>query len=232
MHVEVIVGPDEEPLRRRDRAAPAARALPGVDPQARQGPRPLQEADGRPRPVRRLPHRDRCPASRAPASSSSTRSRAASIPKGFIPAVEKGIAEAMQHGTLAGYPVKDLHGAPLRRPAPPRGLIGDRVQGRRLDGLQAGDGAGRPGAARADHAAHRRVPEDVGRRRRRRSQLAARTAAGRGAEGLGDRDQGRGADGRGARLRARPARDHRRPRRLHDGVRAPRGDPRRTSPSR
>src|SRR5215216_6459715 len=30
------------------------------------------------------------------------------IPKGFIPAVEKGIAEAMHHGTLAGYPVKDL----------------------------------------------------------------------------------------------------------------------------
>jgi elongation factor G len=31
-----------------------------------------------------------------------------SIPKGFIPAVEKGVAEAMQHGVLAGYPVKDL----------------------------------------------------------------------------------------------------------------------------
>jgi len=30
------------------------------------------------------------------------------IPKGFIPAVEKGIGEAMQHGVLAGYPVKDL----------------------------------------------------------------------------------------------------------------------------
>ena len=30
------------------------------------------------------------------------------IPSGFIPAVEKGVAEAMQHGTLAGYPVKDL----------------------------------------------------------------------------------------------------------------------------
>ena len=30
------------------------------------------------------------------------------IPKGFIPAVEKGIAEAMQHGIVAGYPVKDL----------------------------------------------------------------------------------------------------------------------------
>jgi elongation factor G len=31
-----------------------------------------------------------------------------SIPKGFIPAVEKGVAEAMNHGVLAGYPVKDL----------------------------------------------------------------------------------------------------------------------------
>jgi elongation factor G len=31
-----------------------------------------------------------------------------SIPKGFIPAVEKGIAESMQHGVVAGYPIKDL----------------------------------------------------------------------------------------------------------------------------
>src|SRR5918994_1860742 len=30
------------------------------------------------------------------------------IPKGFIPAVEKGIAEPMQHGVIAGYPVKDM----------------------------------------------------------------------------------------------------------------------------
>jgi elongation factor G len=30
------------------------------------------------------------------------------IPGGFVPAVEKGVAEAMQHGTLAGYPVKDV----------------------------------------------------------------------------------------------------------------------------
>ena len=31
------------------------------------------------------------------------------IPGGFIPAVEKGIAEAMEHGELAGYPIKDVH---------------------------------------------------------------------------------------------------------------------------
>jgi elongation factor G len=30
------------------------------------------------------------------------------IPGGLIPAVEKGVSEAMQHGILAGYPVKDV----------------------------------------------------------------------------------------------------------------------------
>jgi elongation factor G len=30
------------------------------------------------------------------------------IPTGFIPAVEKGIVEAMEHGTVAGYPVKGV----------------------------------------------------------------------------------------------------------------------------
>jgi elongation factor G len=30
------------------------------------------------------------------------------IPGGFIPAVEKGVAEAMREGVLAGYPIKDL----------------------------------------------------------------------------------------------------------------------------
>jgi elongation factor G len=34
--------------------------------------------------------------------------KGAAIPGGFIPAVEKGVVEAMQHGTLAGYPVKDV----------------------------------------------------------------------------------------------------------------------------
>jgi elongation factor G len=34
--------------------------------------------------------------------------KGAAIPGGFIPAVEKGIAEAMLHGTVAGYPVEDV----------------------------------------------------------------------------------------------------------------------------
>ncbi len=36
------------------------------------------------------------------------RIKGAAIPGSFIPAVEKGIAEAMLHGTVAGYPVKDV----------------------------------------------------------------------------------------------------------------------------
>ncbi len=34
--------------------------------------------------------------------------KGAAIPGGFIPAVEKGVEEAMEHGTVAGYPVKDV----------------------------------------------------------------------------------------------------------------------------
>ncbi len=36
------------------------------------------------------------------------RIKGAAIPGGFIPAVEKGVEEAMRHGTVAGYPVKDI----------------------------------------------------------------------------------------------------------------------------
>ena len=46
--------------------------------------------------------------SRAPASSSSTAIKGGAIPRSFIPAVEKGVREAMDHGVLAGYPVKDV----------------------------------------------------------------------------------------------------------------------------
>ena len=34
--------------------------------------------------------------------------KGAAIPGGYIPGVEKGVLEAMQHGTVAGYPVKDV----------------------------------------------------------------------------------------------------------------------------
>jgi elongation factor G len=36
------------------------------------------------------------------------RIKGAAIPGGFVPAVQKGVEEAMRHGTVAGYPVKDV----------------------------------------------------------------------------------------------------------------------------
>ena len=45
------------------------------------------------------------PTSRARASSSTTTSRAASIPKEYIKPIEKGINEALEGGILAGYPM-------------------------------------------------------------------------------------------------------------------------------
>ena len=67
----------EAAVRSRRRAASAARALPRDDPLRGAGARALQEADRRPRPVRRLPHRDRADRRRRRATSSSTRSSAA-----------------------------------------------------------------------------------------------------------------------------------------------------------
>ena len=96
-------------VRRRGRdLRPPAGALPRDDHAAGRGRGQAQEAERRPRPVRRLLARawSRCRA--AAGSSSWTRSSAASSRGQFIPAVEKGVVEAMQHGGVAGYPVVDV----------------------------------------------------------------------------------------------------------------------------
>ena len=77
------------------------------------------------------------------------------IPTSFIPAVEKGVREAMQHGAVAGYPVKGVRVRLVRRLLPLGRLLGDGVQDRRLawrcsEALEQAE----PGAARADHARH------------------------------------------------------------------------------
>ena len=67
----------------------------------------LRPPDRRPRPVRPRRHQPRAGA-RARASSSSTRSRAASIPGEFIGPAEQGIEEALENGVKAGYPMVDV----------------------------------------------------------------------------------------------------------------------------
>ena len=97
----------EAAVRRRHRAAPAARAVPRDDPPRGARARSLQEADRRTRPVRRLPHR------RSPRPSEAEyefvdKIVGGVIPQGFRPAVNKGIQEAMHHGELAGAPVQGV----------------------------------------------------------------------------------------------------------------------------
>ena len=105
------------------------------------------------------------------------------IPQGFRPAVDKGIQEAMRKGELVGRAGGRRSRAAGGRLLPQRRLVGDGVQDRRLDGLQAGRGRGRPGAAGADHAArHRRARGERGRRDRRHDQ-PPRPRAGHGSRG-------------------------------------------------
>ena len=169
--------PAQEPLRRRRRAAPAARPVPRDDPQGVARAGPLQEADGRPRAVRRLPHRARADGRGAASYEFVDKIVGGVIPQGFRPAVDKGIQEAMQHGELAGAPVKGVRVRARGRLVPLGRLLGDGVQDCRLDGVQVRLREGRPGAARADHGGR---GDRAGRRRRRgqrRPQLAAWPAA-------------------------------------------------------
>ena len=98
----------EAPLRRRSAAQAAPHPVSRDDHRARRGARPAQEADRRPRPVRRLqdPAWSRCRA--AASSSSSTRSSAARSRGSSFPRSRKGIQESRLRGYLAGYPVVDF----------------------------------------------------------------------------------------------------------------------------
>ena len=147
------------------------------------------------------------------------------IPSGFIPAVEKGIAEAMEHGTLAGYPVKDIE---VRLTDGQHHSVDSSEMAFKICASMAFKQA----MAEADPILREpivnltiAVPEEsvgdvIG-------DLSSRRGHPLGMEPklVGDGDQRRGADGGGARLRARPARDDRRPRRVLARVRPLRGGP-------
>ena len=145
------------------------------------------------------------------------------IPTGFIPAVEKGVREAMEHGVVAGYPVKDV-----------RVVLYDgsyhTVDSSEMAFKVAGSIAMKEALEQASPVLLEpimlvtvSVPEDavgdvIGDLNSRRGRPLGMEPVGRD-----DRGQGRGPDGGDALLRPRPARDHRRPGRVHDGARALRG---------
>ena len=106
-----------------------------------------------------------------PRSSSSTRSQGAVIPSGFIPAVEKGVQEAMQEGVVAGYPVKDV--ACASYDGSYHTFLSDGVQGGRLTCHEAGHGTGLPRCCSSRYlmVVTRQPPGRRRRRRDRRPQL-------------------------------------------------------------
>ena len=72
------------------------------------------------------------------------------VPREYIPAVEKGLRETLPNGVLAGYPGRRRQGHAVRRLVPRRRLERERVQDGRVDGVQGRHAPGEPGAARAD----------------------------------------------------------------------------------
>ena len=100
-----------------------------------------------------------------------------SIPTEFIPAIEKGVEEALENGVRAGYPMVDVRVTLDRRQVPRHGLLGDRVQDRRLAGAQGGGPAGQAGPAGADLRGRGRHARGLHGRRDRRPQPPPRPRA-------------------------------------------------------
>jgi elongation factor G len=93
-HVEVVTEEPRIPYRETFRKAGG-------------GAGQVQEADGRTRPVRRLPRPDQAAAARLRYRFTDAITGGV-IPNKFIPSVDKGIQESAKKGMLAGYPVVDF----------------------------------------------------------------------------------------------------------------------------
>ena len=120
--------PAEVALRRRGDAEAAARALPGDDPRLGQGPRAPQEAERRPRPVRRLPHRGR--AARGRRLRVRQRDQGRRDPDELHPRGREGRGRGDGPGRRGRLPGQGRARAPLRRLLPHGRLVGDGVQDR------------------------------------------------------------------------------------------------------
>ena len=148
-----------------------------------------------------------------------------SIPSEFIPAVEKGIEEALAQRRQGGLPRRRRPRHARGRQVPRHGLLGDRLQGRRLARLQGGGQARQAGAARARLLGRGRHARGVHGRRHRRPQPSPRPRRGHGAPRQRPGRQRPRPAVRDVRLRDRRALDDPGPRDLHHAVRPVRRSP-------
>ena len=149
-----------------------------------------------------------------------------SVPKEFIPGVEKGLESVLGSGVLAGFPVVDLKvtlidgayhdvdSSALAFEIAARTALREALQ------------KGGSGAARADHEGRGGDAGGLYRLGHRRPQLAARPDPGPGHARQRQRHQRDGAARQHVRLRQQPALDEPGARHLHDAVRPLREVPR------
>ena len=102
------------------------------------------------------------------------------VPREFIPAVEKGLRETLPNGVLAGYPVVDVKVTLFDGSLARRRLQRERVQDGRVDGVQGRHAAGEPDAARADDGGRSGNARGVHGQRDGRPFVASRHRAGHG----------------------------------------------------
>ena len=98
------------------------------------------------------------------------------VPSEYIPAVDKGIKEALEGGVHRRLPGRRRQGHAVRRLVPRRRLERNGVQDRRLDGVQGRRAQGEARAARADHEGRGRdagglLGDVIGDLNRRRGQI-------------------------------------------------------------
>ena len=155
-----------------------------------------------------------------------------SIPTEFIPAVEKGVEEAMENGPRAGYPMVDVRVTLTdgKYHDTDSSEIAFKVAGSLA--LKAAARAGQAGPARAGVRGRGRDARGVHGRRDRRPEPPPRPRPRDGAARKRAGHHRVRAAGRDVRLRDRPAVEHPGPGDVHDAVRALRRGARRTSPRR
>ncbi len=142
-----------------------------------------------------------------------------SVPKEFVPGVEKGLESVLGAGVLAGFPVVDLKVTLVDGAYHEVELVCAGVRDRVARRAARGAAEGRLGAARADHEGRGRDAGGLHRLGDRRPQLAARADPGPGHARQRQRDQRDGAARQHVRLRQQSALDVAGSRYVHDAVR-------------
>ena len=142
-----------------------------------------------------------------------------SVPKEFVPGVDKGIQSVMGAGILAGFPVVDLKATLTDGAFHDVDFVGAGLRNRLARGHPRSPAEGRIGAARADHESRSGDAGRIYRQLHRRSELAPWPDPGPGHARQCGGHQCDGAAGQHVRLRQSVALLLAGPRQLHDAIR-------------